>query len=139
MITRERYVEARTALAELGRERAQILPQGLEALRAWLGAGAAARWLAHEGVIQQARAEDLAQAMWWEYTWHVERRRARKAEQKIQRTAATEARNAARAARKQTAPAGAALPAPRSDQGTLSAKAPAVQRSFAPRGEVWRP
>jgi hypothetical protein len=82
VIVREEYFMARDTLAELVRERAQILPQGLEALRAWLGAGAAARWLAHEQVVQRARVEDLARAMWWERAWHSERRAARKAARK---------------------------------------------------------
>jgi len=55
MITREQYAEARNALAELVRERAQVLPRGLEALREWLVAGTGERWLAHERVIQHAR------------------------------------------------------------------------------------
>jgi len=147
MITREQYIEARNALAELVRERTEVCSQGIEALRQWLAAGAAERWLALERVVQQARAEDLAGAMWWEWEWHAERRAAQKAARKAARKAAKEAKKAAKAAKKAQAQAASATPpackpsAPHaaSDPSARPAKAQAVQRSFAPRGQVWRP
>src|SRR3989442_3465677 len=81
-ITHDEYASARNALDTLVRERAVILPRGLDELREWLAAGAGERWRQHEGVVQQARLEDQALSMWWEYEWRRERERRPRAEKK---------------------------------------------------------
>jgi len=129
-ITRGEYFKARNALEMLVRERTAILPVGLEALREWLASGAGERWRQHEAIVQQARDEDLALGMIWEFEWRREKRRERKAEARAHRKA--EARPA---------------------KGDIEVAAPAVidrpegkqrlvvseQRSFSPTGPVWRP
>src|SRR2546426_4557611 len=81
-ITHDEYASARNALDTLVRERAVILPRGLDELREWLAAGAGERWRQHEEVVQQARLEDQALSMWWEYEWRRERKRRQRAEKK---------------------------------------------------------
>src|SRR2546426_8676047 len=81
-ITHDEYASARNALDTLVRERAVILPRGLDELREWLAAGAGERWRQHEEVVQQARLEDQALSMWWGYEWRRERKRRQRAEEK---------------------------------------------------------
>jgi len=137
-ITRDDYLKARNALETLVRERARILPLGLEALREWLATGAGERWRQHEAVVQQARDEDLALGMIWEFEWRREKRRERKAEERARRK--TEATPIAQCSSGTTGgnieiAAPAVIGSPEGKQG------PAVsqQRSFSPTGPVWRP
>ncbi len=83
--SQQQYNAARDALDALVLERAAVLPRGLDALRAWLTAGAGERWRQHEDVVQQARLEDLALAMWWEHERRRERNLRRRAEEKARR------------------------------------------------------
>ncbi len=130
-ITHEEYTRARDALDTLVRERAAILPRGLDALREWLAAGAGERWRQHEDVVQQARLEDLALGMWWEHEWRRERKRRQRAEEKARR----------RAEPTTTAEGGTQMPAPleKSRPGSARRLASPPVRSFSATGRVWRP
>src|SRR3989441_1199953 len=108
-ITHDEYASARNALDTLVRERAVILPRGLDELREWLAAGAGERWRQHEEVVQQARLEDQALSMWWEYEWRRERKRRQRAEKKAR---AAEGSMAIPAPLEKLCPGGVPRPAP---------------------------
>ena len=141
--THDEYRAARDALAALCDERARVLPRGLDALRAWLAAGAGERWLKHEGVVQRARAQDLALSMWWEAEWRRERTRRQRAAEKVRRVAP--APTAAAEPEKGTVQRDSKTAAPRPIARPAGARrpahtpAPSQNRSFAPGGPVWRP
>lgn len=152
-VTYDEYSRARDALDALVRERAPVLERGLDALRQWLAAGAGERWLHYEAVVQRAREQDLALAMWFEAQWHGERNQRRRAEEKARRRAepapAAETGGPAKGAGnrdRQTAaplekshPGGGQRPAPTA-QARPTPKSPAATpaRSFGPAGAVWR-
>ncbi len=139
MIEREDYFKARDGLQRLVEERELIFAKGLEALHAWLASGAGARWLEFEDVIRRARAENLAQAMWWDREWRQERRR-RGQEEQAQRDREREAQR--QAVRAQTvppalAPHTLAPPATAPASGRKPQGLARVSRRFEPTGERW--
>jgi hypothetical protein len=141
-VSREEYMTARSALGVLASARAEVERSGLEALRAWLAAGAAEQWLAWEVVVQRARGEDLALAMWWDAEWRQADRRRRHQER---RAAERREREAVAAARVVQAKPAAPAPSPR-EPVVSQARPPAPPprrppppgRSFTPTGQVWR-
>ena len=126
-ITYDEYACARNALDTLVRERAAILPRGLDVLRDWLAAGAGERWRQLEDVVHQARVEDLALSMWWEHEWRRDRKRRQRAEDKARRRA------------EPISPGPLEKPRPGGAPRSAPPRPTPPARSFSPSGPAWRP